>query len=293
MSKTKIYLSGPISGLPHDEARRNFNRFEVMWESYGWEVFNPFDATEHMVTPEGKWIAPFTRNDCMKTDIEALLYCDAVAMLPNWQTSQGAVLEYDIARQIGLPVHPAEQPFSHTAGTRTDIIIPSPTDDWVKKYNGFTSPVVARSLLDEDGEPTKLQLVGFGGVVRNREGQEEKLAKLGFDATPKYKGPFVVDSFNVELDSIKKLHDAKRSDYTGNHGHPLANYKNAAEFAGMPTLNAMFMRLAEKMYRVKSILEKGGEVRVADESLTDTFRDIAIIAILCKLNLTPGSGFDG
>lgn len=44
----------------------------------------------------------------MRKDIESLLQCDMVAVLPGWETSKGATLEVNIAREIGLPVIDAE-----------------------------------------------------------------------------------------------------------------------------------------------------------------------------------------
>ena len=37
-------------------------------------------------------------------DIDVLLSCNAVALLPDWSSSRGAVAEYTLAKAAGLPV---------------------------------------------------------------------------------------------------------------------------------------------------------------------------------------------
>ena len=101
-----------------------------------------------------------------------------------------------------------------------------------------------------------------------------------FRESPKAKS----DEFRIELEAIYLLHAAKRSDYTGDGGDPLANYRFSSGMVGLPIERGMLMRLSEKIFRLKSILVgKDGETRVADETLADTCRDIATIAILMKL----------
>lgn len=96
------------------------------------------------------------------------------------------------------------------------------------------------------------------------------------------------DEFRDELEAIFELHNAKRSDYTGDGVDLLANYRFSSNMVGLPIEQGMFMRMSEKIYRIKSIMSKGGDVQVLDESLTDTLRDICVIALLMKLSLQDG-----
>ena len=41
-------------------------------------------------------------------DLDALLSCDAVALLPDWSSSRGATAEYTVAKAAGLPVFSIE-----------------------------------------------------------------------------------------------------------------------------------------------------------------------------------------
>jgi len=101
----------------------------------------------------------------------------------------------------------------------------------------------------------------------------------------------VVDEFRDELEAIYKLHAAKCSDYTADSADRLANYRFSASMMGIPIERGMLGRLAEKFFRLKSIFEKDGDVKVADETIQDTLRDIAVMCVLLKLEL-DGRGRD-
>ncbi|UEH06348.1 DUF4406 domain-containing protein [Pseudomonas sp. HN8-3] len=89
----RIYLSGPMSGLPG----LNFPNFHSMTASLrasGHTVTNPAE-----INPEGG-----TWTDCIRRDIAALMDCYTVATLPGWENSKGARLEVHIARELGVPI---------------------------------------------------------------------------------------------------------------------------------------------------------------------------------------------
>ena len=99
----------------------------------------------------------------------------------------------------------------------------------------------------------------------------------------------VTDEFDAELLRIRSLHSGKRKDYTGGVGM-LANYQHAGWAIGVDTRRAMFGRLAEKFFRIKSLLSTGE--KPANESLEDSYRDIAIISILSILHGRGGAYAD-
>lgn len=90
------------------------------------------------------------------------------------------------------------------------------------------------------------------------------------------------DAFERKLNEIKKLHEAKRSDYTGGQ-HPLFNYIKSARLAGITPEQGMFARMCEKIIRLSVLLPQGSDPAVSNESIDDTLRDIAIISILMQL----------
>lgn len=94
----KIYLSGPVSGRPLEEARVQFAEAEeFLLKHFGREnveVFNPMTFTTY--APEKKW------QDYMHTCLAVLETCDVILMLKDWQNSCGAKCEYHYAEGCGI-----------------------------------------------------------------------------------------------------------------------------------------------------------------------------------------------
>ena len=88
------------------------------------------------------------------------------------------------------------------------------------------------------------------------------------------------DEFEAELLKINRLHASKRADYTAD-GPLLANYQFASAMVGLSTEMGMVQRMAEKFWRIRSLLLSKSPP--ANESIEDTYSDIAIIALLCKV----------
>ena len=95
----RIYIAGPMTGLPE----HNFPAFHAAAKRLrqaGWEAVNPADNFG------GRTDLP--RESYLRADIELLAQCDAVAMLPGWEDSRGAKLEYLMAWELSMPVFDAE-----------------------------------------------------------------------------------------------------------------------------------------------------------------------------------------
>ncbi|GLG01699.1 hypothetical protein Alches_17390 [Alicyclobacillus hesperidum subsp. aegles] len=88
----KVYISGPMSGLPEYNFPAFFRAADAIRQQ-GDEPINPAEGA-----PEG-----WTWEQYMRRALRMLLDADAVVMLPGWQQSQGARLEYVIAQQLGMP----------------------------------------------------------------------------------------------------------------------------------------------------------------------------------------------
>lgn len=94
MKPLKIYCAGPMTGLPE----LNFPAFHAeaaRLRALGHEVINPAEINpdKHM-----------TWRECMRTDIAALVFCDAIQLLPGWENSKGATLEHHIVERLGLQI---------------------------------------------------------------------------------------------------------------------------------------------------------------------------------------------
>lgn len=90
-----VYLSGPMTGLP-DYNRPAFDKEAARIREQGKTVFNPAEVGPRESIMPREWY--------MRKDIEALLKSDSVVMLPGWEKSEGARLEFEIAKQIEIPV---------------------------------------------------------------------------------------------------------------------------------------------------------------------------------------------
>lgn len=81
--------------------------------------------------------------------------------------------------------------------------------------------------------------------------------------------------FHELLTEIAELHDRKQQDY-GTENDPFANVRGSEEF-GTPAWLGALMRLNDKVQRLKSLAKKG---YLANESVDDSLRDIAVYAII-------------
>lgn len=97
----KIYLSGPMSGIPEYNAPA-FAAYAAKYRALGHEVVSPpeLDADAGDLVYES----------CIKRDMRVLVDggVEALYMLPGWQQSKGANLEKLLAEATGIPCYDAE-----------------------------------------------------------------------------------------------------------------------------------------------------------------------------------------
>lgn len=100
----KIYISGKISDLHVDDFTREFKKAENHLKYLGHEPVNPVELphdhayADSLPTPFEKWAY------YMDIDMQALIRCEAIFILSNWQTSKGARIERALAFEMGLPI---------------------------------------------------------------------------------------------------------------------------------------------------------------------------------------------
>lgn len=95
-----VYVAGPFRGPTHYAVHTNVTAAEAFALAIckmGAYSVCPHKMTEHYTgeLPDEFWLAG---------DLALLRRCDAIAMMPNWQQSRGAVAEEAFARAHGIPV---------------------------------------------------------------------------------------------------------------------------------------------------------------------------------------------
>ena len=93
VTNMKIYISGPMTGYKE----KNFPAFFEAEKKLNsnWSVVNPA-GLDH--TKDKEW------HEFMRTDIKALMDCDAIYMLNGWRESKGACIERYMAMALDMIV---------------------------------------------------------------------------------------------------------------------------------------------------------------------------------------------
>ena len=93
--KTRIYISGKITGTTDYISR--FNKAEIEMIKQGYETVNPATMLDHLSTST-------THKEYMHISYALLDICDGIYMMEGWRDSKGAMMEYDYALEKGLVI---------------------------------------------------------------------------------------------------------------------------------------------------------------------------------------------
>lgn len=88
INKTKVFISGQVSGLEYYVAYGNFSYADRQLSSMGYQVINPMK----LCRKNWSWVR------CMAKCLWAIIFCHKIHQLPNWKGSRGARIEYKWAR---------------------------------------------------------------------------------------------------------------------------------------------------------------------------------------------------
>ncbi len=105
----RVYIGGPIAGKPFANIDA-FKAAENRLSKDGHDVINPHNVTPHQhdgPCPDGPWAGEggYHNAPCyMRSDLAAMLTCDAIYLLAGWELSTGARTEFEAARAAGLTI---------------------------------------------------------------------------------------------------------------------------------------------------------------------------------------------
>ena len=103
-----LYLAGPMSGIP-DHNFPLFDRVAGLLRDLGHGVVSPADTNRKVGFDETKHNAgDISQEDYSKLfrlDIQEILGCEGMVMLPGWIKSKGAKLEFALARMVDMPCY--------------------------------------------------------------------------------------------------------------------------------------------------------------------------------------------
>jgi hypothetical protein len=90
--------------------------------------------------------------------------------------------------------------------------------------------------------------------------------------------------FHDILVEIGELHDLKQKDY-GRDDDPFANVRSSEKW-DVPAWTYAMMRIEEKCHRLQALRRNG---RLANESAKDSFRDLAVYALIAEVLFEEGN----
>ncbi len=92
---TKCYIAGKVTGLPEAEYRKKFHKAEIAVAILGYEPVNPVELPHNH---DKTW------ESYMREAIKAMMDCDAIYLLPDWEQSTGARIEAALAFHLNIKI---------------------------------------------------------------------------------------------------------------------------------------------------------------------------------------------
>ena len=95
MTRVKVYISGPITGIDPEVCRTRFEKAEDELKQQGFIPVNPLKNG----LPDTA-----TYDEHMKRDLEMLADCGIIYMLNGWERSNGCRIEFNTAITAKKPI---------------------------------------------------------------------------------------------------------------------------------------------------------------------------------------------
>ncbi len=87
-----VYIAGKVTGLPYRDVAAKFLRRQLELEALGYIVINPCN----LIAADEDWLT------AMKICLYIMPFADHINLLHDWQDSNGATIEKELAEKLGL-----------------------------------------------------------------------------------------------------------------------------------------------------------------------------------------------
>lgn len=169
----RVYLSGAMSGHP-DHNFPAFNDQAAKLRAAGYEVINPAE-----LNPD----TSMTWEECLRVDLRELCSCDAIALLPGWESSKGANLELHVAHRLGLKVMHMPLQFDLAAHLRRQAAFSERTFGPGKRVEGVCDHIRKELVeVEQSGgslaEWVDVIILGLDGAWRSGATPEQIVAAI-------------------------------------------------------------------------------------------------------------------
>lgn len=120
--KNRIYIAGPMTGYP------GYNRtlFESMTLAatlqLGYRAVNPHEQDDSVKLDDRLDSIQAMTRYFADTNHTTVKLCDAILMLPEWETSKGARHEFALADRLGLELYECVEDPVQASGYRIELM---------------------------------------------------------------------------------------------------------------------------------------------------------------------------
>ena len=97
----RLYIAGPMNGYPDYNFPLFFKVEQELSKTY--DIINP--ARIALDTFNKNCLQEIPREVFLRLDIQYLLICEGIVLLPRWEKSNGAILERLIAKELKFAIY--------------------------------------------------------------------------------------------------------------------------------------------------------------------------------------------
>lgn len=206
----KIYLVGAMSGYA-DYNYPIFHQAAADLSRHGYVVVSP---------ARGKPDSTLSWTDYLKIGLGDVLRAEALALLPGWESSQGANLEVFVAQSLELPCRPIENYMDDVdEEVPTRLVGPSTAEvkDW--KFDNFDEETIVETTLglaEETGELCRAVLKRYQGIRGEASYWSDEVRKEVADVVIKAHDVAGMEGFDLMMAVAERWADVVRRNWRVN-----------------------------------------------------------------------------